>query len=411
MPTRRKRPTLPYSLRHIQGDSYKVTVSHGTNPDGSRRRHYTTVHAPTETQAHLLAATYTTELLTRAAAPARAPGGPTVADWCATWLCEYVERHLAPGTRQSYRHIIAHRIIPALGHIRLEKLTPKHVTIWLAMLDEPGNRLDGKTGARLSGASRMRAYRVLTSLLQEAVYRHMLPSNPAKGARPPRTEPREARHYQAEDVHALLAALEDSPADWRAWILLALASGMRRGELIALQWSDIDFAAGTVSVTRSAVAAVGHVHEIKAPKSQSGVRRIHLPAIALDALRLWRSQQHAQIQAIRDGSDTRRKWADDGDHIITTSGGRWMTPDGLSRAWSRWIAAHHLPAISLHGLRHTAASLLIAAGIPARTVSGVLGHAQTSTTMNIYSHLIHESAVAAADAMGAALARNGGQSG
>jgi integrase len=402
-----KKTQLPYSWAARGPNTWKITVSHGLKPNGTRRRHYTTIHAASEPEMHIRAAAYAHDVIH--AKPAPSGGSLTLSQWSAIWMRDHVERELELSTQQSYRQILRNRIIPGLGHVPLNKLTPQHIARWLEQLDEEEQRLDRRKGTtRLAGETRRRMLNVLSSCLKEAVYRFYIPSNPCKATRPPKVKKTQPTYYQNTDLKWILGALDESPVYWRAWILLALSAGLRCGELIALEWSDIDWTKSTVDITRATVSATGVKGQLKGPKSSSGNRVLPIPPIALEALAAWKTAQaehrHYMLYKIK---PSRRMWRDEGDHIVTTTGGRWMTPNALSHAWTKWVNDNELPKVTLHGLRHTAASVLIAAGISARTVSGVLGHSQTSTTMNIYAHLIHDSVAAAGVAMNDALSRDG----
>lgn len=392
-PRKTSRPRLPYSLSKLPyGDAYKVTISLGS-ADGRRQRRYVTLHAIDEPHAHVQAAAWVAQQA--AAADAPAPSAPTVEAWAEKWMGDHVARRLTVSTQRQYRWALD-RIIPAIGHIRLDQLKPKHIAQWLANLDEAGVRTDGR-GERLSGASQMRAYRTLSSMLQEAVYDGLLDANPARGVKPPRQVATQARSYDAATVAALLRALATTPARWQALIWLDVSTGMRRGEVCGLRWEDVDWAAGKIRVRRALLAQGTHRYLVTTPKSAAGVRTVRLIDVVADPLRRWRAEQDALASAAG------ARWQNAEGYVFTDVHGRPLNPDYVTRAWARFVDAAKLPPLPFHGLRHTAATILIAAGVPIRIVAEILGHSQASFTLNTYAHVHWESIDAAGDAMQGAL--------
>ena len=165
---------------------------------------------------------------------------------------------------------------------------------------------------------------------------------------------------------------------------------MRRGELLALQWSDIDLNSGTVRVERS-VEETDAGLRIKPPKTKRGRRAITLSADAIAMLREHRIQQmQLRLQLGQGGKSTL---------VFSDINGNMLYPDALSRQWANVIRAKKLPLVSFHSLRHTSASMMIAAGVDILTVSRRLGHAKAATTLDVYSHLLPGSDAAAAKAL------------
>jgi len=373
-------------------DSFRLVVSGGVDLQGKRIKHSRTFHGDNRGAKQALAA-FVFEV---------AQGSVGVGckmllrDWAKMWLAQH-EKRVAPRTIETYREHLENRILPSLGHIPLEKLQPKHINCFLAQLEQDGNRLDGRDGV-ISNATSLRHLRTLSVMLQEAVYRQLITLNPARSVRTPRVQFKEARWYDEHDVKLLITKLQGEPAVFRAMILIASLVGLRRGEIIGLEWSSIDWDNRTIAIRQSVQILAQKGQSLKEPKSASSMRTVALPGIVLQALLTWRDEQ-AQLQASL-GS----KWRVPKNFICTTACGTWLSANQLTRAFKEFIERNGLPTITLHGLRHTAASLLISNGLNIRTVSSILGHSQASTTLNIYSHTFHSSLREAANIVDTMLA-------
>ena len=244
---------------------------------------------------------------------------------------------------------------------------------------------------------------MLSSVFTKAVQWGIVEDNPVKRAEPPKGEAVEVSYLEEADAARLLAALHDVPPQYSAMVQLGLFTGMRRGEICGLRWSDIDFNASTISVNRT-VEYIPHEGLIfTAPKTKASNRTFKVGANCMDMLREYQLYQKAE--RLRVGS----MWA----RTVQVENGKTVQNDLLFTSWDgtpfdlerlttwfpHFLREHDLPAVHFHSLRHTYASLMIAAHVPITTVSGRLGHAQTSTTTDIYAGFIRTADAAASDAM------------
>ena len=321
------------------------------------------------------------------------------------WLNEYAAVQLERTTVDIYKILLSVHILPVIGHLKLARIQPVHLnSMYNDMLY---TRKDGKEGG-YSPTTIKRVHALISSILSTAVRWNILLENPCERVQPPK-QTRSAdniKYFTLEQSEAFLGALEH---DYNAGTIrlqhvlffqMALFCGLRRGELIALTWEDINMEKGIVSVTKSTSIVSGKPYT-KAPKNKSSNRAVSLPASVLQLAKQYRKEQIKYRLSI--GS----QW--DGDNYIFIQwNGRQMYPstpystfkDIINRYNSRTEdSSQFLPDIPLHGLRHTSATLLISQNIDIRTVSGRLGHAQTSTTMNIYSHALQKMDEKAADAL------------
>jgi integrase len=252
----------------------------------------------------------------------------------------------------------------------------------------------GKDGRPLSSRTVGHAHRVLHRALARAAETELVSRNVANIIKPPKVEEAEVESLKADGIDAVLKALNDHPLEPIG--VLALSSGARRGEILALAWKNVDLSAGTIKIERSLEQTKAGLR-FKAPKTKHGRRTVSLPPVALDALRAHRRRQLEVRVALGQG-----KFEPDALVFCTIDGGP-LAPNNLSRDWARFVKARKLPSISFHGLRHSHVSALIAGGVDVLTVSRRIGHASAVVTMKVYAHLFSGTDKTAANAIEAAL--------
>lgn len=304
----------------------------------------------------------------------------TVAEYVRGWLDSAVG--LSPKTLERYRELAERQIVPHLGTVRLQKLTPEHVQEWHGKLltgDKP-----------LSPRTVLHAHRVINLALNRAVKNNTLARNVARVHKPPAVEEREIEILSADQVMDVLYKLAGHALYPIA--VLAIATGMRRGELVALQWGDVDLDGATVKVERSLEETRAGLR-IKPPKTKRGRRNITLPSEAVTTLRSHKVKQLELRLLLGLGTIAPETL------VFSTIDGGFISPDNLSREWGRVGASKRLPRVTFHGLRHTHASMLIAAGVDILTISRRLGHSKPSVTLDSYGHLIKGADAAAAEAI------------
>jgi integrase len=293
------------------------------------------------------------------------PSRDTVGGYIRSWLDSTLKQ--SPKTLERYRELAERQIIPHLGEVKMQKLTPEHLETWHATLIRSG----------LSARTVGHAHRVLSTALARAVENGTLARNVATIRKPPTVEEQEIEILSPDTIKAILGGLAAHPLYPIA--SLALATGMRRGELLALQWSDIDFERGIVRVERSVEETRAGLR-IKPPKTKRGRRSIGIASDAVAMLREHRKQQlELRLRIGQGGSPTL---------VFSALEGDLLSPDNLSRDWRRVCSVRKLPRCRFHALRHTHVSLLIDAGVDILKISRRLGHDKPSTTLNVYGHLI-----------------------
>jgi integrase len=295
------------------------------------------------------------------------------------WL-PAVRGSIEPSTHYSYQRNLALHVLPYLGSLRLVDVSPARLNKLYADLAD-GKRRDGKSGG-LSTATRRNVHAIVRKAFADAVRWGRLARNPADLADPPKAAGARAPEMRTWSFEQLGRFLEVVEGDryYAPWFFLA-TTGARRGECLGLRWRDVDLDAGRVSI-RQTVTAVQHKVHI-APRTKTGrARVINLDSPTVVVLQAWRARQREEMFAFgrRPDDDTLLfSWPDDG---------RPYHPERFSREFDRRLERLRFePRIRLHDLRHTWASLALAADVPVKIVSERLGHAKTAITSDLYQHV------------------------
>jgi len=292
------------------------------------------------------------------------------------WL-PAVKSRLRASTLDSYTRNIRLHISPELGHLQLQSLTSAHLNCFYAEKLEYG-RLDARGG--LSPKSVRHLHGVIRKSLADALRWNLVQRNVADSADPPRLRAHGAdiKTWSAAELGAFLDSVSGDRL-YGAWVLAA-TTGMRRGEILGLRWVDVYLDAATVSVRQTRVS-VAYDAQASTPKTARGRRSIALDRTTVVALRAHRKEQ-LEERVLYGGS-----YVDSG-FVFTDPSGKPIHPDRLTKLFDKHVKDSGLPRIRLHDLRHTHATLALAAGIQAKVVSERLGHATVAFTLDIYAHVV-----------------------
>ncbi|HZU05258.1 MAG TPA: site-specific integrase [Chloroflexota bacterium] len=343
---------------------------------GGRRlvRYAKTAHQAQRALAQLV------RLSTQGPLPASRP--PTVADHLQRWLEDATPR-LKPTTRTRYAQLVRYYLVPELGAMRLDRLTPERLVEALRRWRE-----------RASEGTVRQAFAVLARALQVAVRWRLISHNPAALVDRPRPSAPPPLRWTAEDAKRFLAATQR--ARWHALWALLLGTGMRLGEALGLTWDDLDLGQGTARIART-LTWVGSTPHLQPPKTAASRRTLALPPFALEALRRWRRQQAEERLAAGP------HWQDGRNSVFVTAHGTTPSASNLHRAWRAACRRAGVPVVRLHDARHLAATLLVASGLDVKGVQATLGHANVVTTLGTYAHAVAGAGRRAAEALQRAL--------
>ncbi|MCB2175942.1 MAG: site-specific integrase [Actinomycetales bacterium] len=378
-----------------------------TDEDGRRRR--VSVYGATQAEARERLA----EARARIAAgrPVR-DARMTVAAWSDHWAANTLAASSRrPATKSLMLSMLEKQVKPtALGRTPLARLRPSHVDAWVLELRKRTRKARGAGGEpirtrALSDASIHRAFRVLRLLLDGAVRDGVLSKNPALAVDPPTAERKEARVLSADEVVRIVAAAGELDAlrlerggyrtHHRALFALIAATGIRKGEALALRWEDVDFDKGTLAI-RGTLSRVEGQLVVASPKTRAS-RRVLAPSAGVMALlAAHRTDQDLDRRRAADG------WVENG-HVFTAASGRPIDPRTALRAFTVAAQRAGIAGATVHTLRHSAATAMLEGGVHLKAVSELLGHAGTQVTAEVYAHLTTPTARKAMDALGEAL--------
>lgn len=309
-------------------------------------------------------------------------------DFSKRWMDEYAKVNLTIKTYARYE-IYLKRINQGIGHLKLKDITPLQLNAFYRSLeadgvnqrkryDENGNLINN---GKLAPKTILDHHRVISKILSTAVKWGLLEKNVAMRADPPKVPHREISYLNEQEVRQMLTLLEKEPIQYQTMITLLVYTGIRRGELCGLEWKDIDFENQVMHVVRSAQYIGNKTMITKEPKTKSGIRHFSL---SIHACILLKKYKRWQLEQKFNAGD---RW-EESDRLFTSWNGKPIHPDTVTDWFSKFIKRSGLPYVTLHSLRHTNATLMIAEGTDVCTVSRRLGHANTATTLNIYAHAL-----------------------
>lgn len=386
-----KRHSSRGHLQQRSPGSWTVWVSAGVDPaTGKRRRMATTVRGTKRDAERKL----TEMLATLDKGTYLKPTKITVADFLRQWLDSYVAANLRARTWEGYRLIVERRLIPGLGAIPLADLRPSHIQDFYAKALS-GPRLDGRPG-KVSARTILGHHRVLKEALSHAVKWELCVRNAADAVEPPRAVAVEMKTLDEEGIERFLEVVR--PTQYYSLFLLDFHTGLRRSELLALRWRDLDLNLATLSVTRGLHRLRDGRLIFEAPKSKRGKRQVALGPTAVLALRAHRDRREADLAVLG------AAWDEDAP-VFPRPDGSPLFPDTISHVFIKFLRKAGLEGVRLHDVRHSHATLLLKQGVHPRVAMERLGHATVATTIDLYSHTVPGLQEAAALSVDKALAK------
>ena len=311
----------------------------------------------------------------------------TVEEWMRIWFETYSKPQIRETTAACYTNYIEHHIIPGIGHIKLEKLTSRDIQKMYNHIKTNGRvpRYNSVKEEGLSNRFVRGTHMVLPQALDQAVKERIIPSNPTNGCRIPQLEKKEMKVIAPEQVGSYLNAAKENGV--LPMFYLELTSGLRRGELLALLWEDLDIAERTISVTKTLSAKTGKM-TVSPPKTQNSIRKVVIPTEAVELL----VEEH-------------EKHPDSPYMFPSPVTGNMYHPDAIGRVHKKLLKQAGLPDIRFHDLRHTFATLALQNGVDVKTLSSMLGHYSAGFTLDTYTHATMKMQIEAADKLGGFMAQ------
>lgn len=352
---------------HIRqrGKSWSIVIEADKATDGKRHQEWITVKGSKRDAEKRL-----TEILRQKDTGSYIkPGKATVAEYLRRWLNEYARPNLSPRTVEGYEYIFNRHVIPTIGNVTLIQLKPEHLQRYYS----------DKYNSGLSAQSVRHHHTVIHKALKSAMEWELVNRNVADAVQCPRAHQPEIQTWNENEVSLFLEKAKGTP--YHALFYMALFTGMRRSELLALKWSDVDFLLGEIHVNRSLHVLVGGEVILRPPKTKTGKRMIALPPSAYLVLSEYRKQKETEALLINSSIK-------DDDFVFGNPPDyKPLLPNTVSHAWNKLTRRAGVKPIRLHDARHTHASIMLKQGIHPKVVQERLGHSSIQITLDTYSHV------------------------
>ena len=300
----------------------------------------------------------------------------TLGEWLRRWLRDYASMNITDRTLESYNSIVERHLVPSLGRIMLSDLQPLHIQDYYGEKRLNG-RADGKGG--LSGRSIVYQHRILSKSLDYAVKMGLVVRNVAKAVEKPRVAKVAMNTLSPEEVTRFLDVARET--EYFVYFATLLYTGLRRGELLALRWRNLDLRNGTLTVVETGYKLGDGRYIIKEPKTPQSRRSVTLSGSLVELFKAYRADQ--ELLRIQLGISLNVD-----DFVFIRPDGSPINPGAVSLAFGRIIKRAGLKHVRIHDLRHTHATLMLKAGVHPKVVSERLGHANISITLDTYSHVL-----------------------
>lgn len=365
--------------------SFSIRVHRGRGTDGKQLKPYTATFdvQPTWTEASArkkaaaFAATFEKECKEGVTSDSR----QKFAAYCDYVISLKEQCGVKHSTIVRYKEL-ATRIYPAIGHIKLKELRTDHLNSLYTSLAKDGT--NKRTGGKLSAKTIVEHHRLISTVLEQACREQLIPFNPASNATLPKVTKKEVNYFQPEQVAKIREALELEPSiKWKTITHLFLITGARRGEILGLKWSAVDFDNNKLHICNNILYTPDKGIYEDTPKTATSNRYVSVPAETMQLLKQYRAWQNAERLQLGE-------YFQNQDYVFSQDNGQPMHPDSVTDWLSKFSKRHDLPHINPHAFRHTMASMLYFKRVDSVSISKRLGHAQVSTTANIYAHVMAE---------------------
>jgi len=268
-----------------------------------------------------------------------------------------------------------------IGHKQIDQIKSLHIITILDDLSQPGARIDGK-GDILSSGTIQFIHRVMKNIFNRALDWKLLKVHPMEGIKKPTVTQAPIQYYNEEEARRAIDALSKEALMWRLYCLGALIGGFRRGELLALEWTDINFEENTIYIDESISLTVNGIAIIGKPKTKCSIGEVDMPQWYMDELKLHQGEWIANKDEVGD------KWAGGNREFVFHAGfGTPLYYSYPSKWWKKFTIRHGIKTISLHGLRHSSSTILLENGTDLKTIQERLRHASYTTTAELYTHV------------------------
>lgn len=379
-----------------RNNTYKITVSSGYDINGKQIRKSITWKPPagmTAKQAEKEVNRQAVLFEERVRTGLYMENSIRLRDFIELWFKDYANDRLRAKTLDRYRQL-SRRICDNLGHLQLRNIQPHHLVNFYRLLASDGQ--NEVTGGALSPQTIKHYHGFLSSVMETAVKWGVIVNNPCKRADPPKVEKKELNFLDGDELKTLISALDKEPIETKCLFYVAIFTGMRRSELLGLEWEDIDFEKSLIHIRRTSQYTTKKGIYTDTTKTEQSKRTLKVTPSLMNIIKEHKTEQSVRRLKLGD------RWQGC-NRLFTNLDGSPMALNTPYKKLQQLLKDNGLKQVTFHSLRHSNASLLIFQGTDIKTVSKRLGHSQTSTTMNIYTHQIKEADELAAEALELAL--------
>ncbi len=343
----------------------------------------------------------------------------TFSEYTEEWK-KSAQRNLAPKTFHRYNELLQLHILPKIGQYKLEVITPIILENAYEEMRLPQKQIrmkkDGTKTERqyvLSEMTLKHIHRLIGTILQTAFRKGLIRENPISRTDAPKAKKHEVQAYDTSTITQLLSFLEDTDIQFKAAVHITLAGGLRLGELMGLEWEDIDYENCLITIRQAAQYIPGKGTFTKSPKNETSVRTISMPTPVMNIINELEHQHKVRKVELgpqwKGGRIRDKKTSNEPERqnrLFLQADGNPMHPYTPTKQWKKFIEEKGLPSLTFHGLRHTSASYLISLGQDVASVSKRLGHSNINTTLSIYTHAFKKKDEEAANRMALLYANN-----
>ena len=381
-----------------RGDAYRIFVSLGSDENGRPVRKTVTFHPPKGLKGKkelLSVQNFAQEFEDSCRSKYDLNTESRFSDICEWYFGNIAPLKLKENTLSKQKDLMKNYVLPALGKYRVREVNTVRIDALISKLTQSGGL---KNGRPLSPGTVNLIRTVLGTVFETALKAGMIKENPVKNAIKPRNESKEREFLDSMGCRKLLKALPNiKNLQIQRAITVLLFTGMRRGELLALHWEDVDFKHNTISIKYTLVRING-VSKLTTPKTEASVRTIKVPSEVTAVLK----EQKEFVNGLK--KKKKKKWEKTGACFVSLNGG-YMNGEFLNNTFREFLKVNGFPKLRLHDLRHENASILINRGVPIKIVADHLGHKSERTTESFYTHLFYNSKRLTADAISKALSQ------
>ncbi len=364
--------------------SFSIRVHRGRGPDGKQLKPYTTTFdvLPTwkEETARKKAEAYASIFEDECKKGIKSDNRQRFEGYCDYVISLKEQRGIKHSTIVRYKELTT-RIYPAIGHIKLCDLRVDHLNnLYTSLSADGANR---RTGGKLSAKTIIEHHRLISTVLEQAFKERLVIFNVARQAELPRAEKKEVNYFQPEQIEAIRNALKNEQPKWKMLVHLFLITGARRGEILGLKWDKVEFDKNRIYICNNILYTPDRGIYEDTPKTEKSKRYVTLPRETMNELKKYRQYQAQKF--FKNGIPQNING-----FVFAQIDGSPMHPDSVTDYLNKFSKKYDLPHINAHAFRHTMASMLYFNGVDSVSISKRLGHAQVSTTANIYAHIMEE---------------------